>query len=70
MLSRLSSRPVCQGVPPLEGIPSHNAVYSATPDHRGVVTSDDLNPAERERLDKEVAALSKQSDGRPVEGSS
>ncbi|CAK9058285.1 unnamed protein product [Durusdinium trenchii] len=59
---RSPARSICQRVPPLEAVSSRNAVYTAVSERQGVVTSDELSAAEREQLDKEVAALSKQMD--------
>ncbi|CAK9015420.1 Retrovirus-related Pol polyprotein from transposon opus [Includes: Protease [Durusdinium trenchii] len=61
-LRRFRARSICQRVPPLEAVSSRNAVYTAVSERQGVVTSDELSAAEREQLDKEVAALSKQMD--------
>ena len=61
-LRTLPVHPVCQKVPPLEGSASRNSVYVAAPEHQGVVTSEELSPAEKEELDKEVTALSKKMD--------
>ncbi|CAK9069122.1 Pro-Pol polyprotein, partial [Durusdinium trenchii] len=61
-LRRSPARSICQRVPPLEAVSSRNAVYTAVSERQGVVTSDELSAAEREQLDKEVAALSKQMD--------
>ena len=61
-LRRSPAHSICQRVPPLEAVSSRNAVYTAVSERQGVVTSDELSAAEREQLDKEVAALSKQMD--------
>ena len=65
-LQQAEGRTVSGGVPPRERIVPRSNVYTSGPpgtaDPKGVVTSDSLSPAEREKLDKEVEEMSRKMD--------